>query len=123
MCTFLQGKKTNKQKTKNQNQPHFKVTAENKGYPELFTHSEIFHEFIHYSHGKLQEFNNFTPKLAELIAINFFLPPKIFKRSSGFKSIWTLSNLYTVEKFLVLFLQEEERHQPAIVGLYSLFAI
>lgn len=102
----------------------FKVTAENKGCPELCTHSEIFHdEFIHYSHSKLQEFNNFTSKLAELTAIHFFLPPKILKSSSRFKLIWILSNLYTVKKFLVLFLQEEGRHQPAIVGLYSLFAV
>lgn len=113
---FSSGGKKKPQTTKNQ--PHFKVTAENKGCPELCTHSEIFHdEFIHYSHGKLQEFNNFTLKLAELTAIHFLFPPKIFKRSYRCNSIWTVSNLYTVKKFLVLFLQEEGRHQPATVGL------
>lgn len=35
----------------------------------------------------MEEFNNHTLKLAKLTAIEFYLPCKIFKRSSRFKSI------------------------------------
>lgn len=35
----------------------------------------------------MQEFNNCTLKLAKLIAVKFYLPYKIFKRNSRFKSI------------------------------------